>query len=224
VIICPPSSCYYPYVYTHRRYCGTAFIYSLPYWWGGHYYDAIDAYERGYREGREYADLEDRIEEREAALYNSYRGLMEGGLTDFRRGKYRQAANKFVAAAELNHADAASRLHAAHALFAVEEYRAAVVMLRRAYQLQPKIVALTYDIRDDYGDDDFDDHLEELEDEAEDHRGDASLWLLLGYIQSHAGDVDDAYDALRHAARLDPRDPLTINLLQSAGPGGYVLP
>jgi len=216
---------YYPqqrrhYSYERRSY--GFYPYSTPLY-SGYYYDrGIDAYERGYQKGRRDVELREAIERREQAVYSSFDNLMAEGLYEFRVGRYRKAANLFLAAAELNHGDAASRLHAAHALFAVGDYRAAVVVLRRAFQLQPKIVALTYDIEDAYGDDDdFEDHLEELEDAAEDNRRDVSLWVLLGYVRAYSDDRDDAYEALVHALRLDPRDELA-NRLARATKGGVL--
>jgi len=214
---------YYPqqrrhYYYERRNY--RFYPYSTPLY-SGYYYDrGIGAYERGYEKGRRDVELREAIERREQAVYSSFDNLMAGGLYEFRVGRYRKAANYFLAAAELNHGDAASRLHAAHALFAVGDYRAAVVVLRRAFQLQPKIVALTYDIEDAYGDDDnFEDHLEELEDAAKDNRRDVSLWVLLGYVRAYSDDRDDAYEALAHAMRLDPRDELANRLARATKAG-----
>jgi hypothetical protein len=64
---------------------------------------------------------------------------------------------------ETDHGDAASRIYAGHTLFAIGRYRDGVRFLRRAFQLQPRITYLSYDIRDDYGDPaDFDRQLEAL--------------------------------------------------------------
>jgi len=203
-----------------------------PYWsydlrYRGHYptfspyYDrnrrSYDDYFEAYRRAEQYEELKQLVRRRESRLQRQHLHLMNDGLAAFRRGDYRQAANQFMAAAESNHGDAGSRLHAAHALIAVGDYRSAVVMLRRAFQLQPKIVALEYDIRDDYGNvDDFGLHLKRLHEAAIRAERDEDLWILLGYMRFYSGDCSGAYDAFRLALKFSPRDPLAARLAKAS--------
>jgi hypothetical protein len=176
------------------------------------YQDYLDAY----RQTERYLILQETVRQREQAVYDAYQDLLGAGLVSFRDGDYRQAANQFAAAAEANQGDAACRIHAAQALFAVGDYRSAVVLLRRAFQLQPKIVALPYDVRSDYTDpQDFAMQLGALEAAVLAQPDDPTLLLLLGYVRMYSGDRDGAYQALRAAVRLSPRDDLALRLLEA---------
>ncbi|MFQ6048567.1 MAG: hypothetical protein ACE5K7_04315 [Phycisphaerae bacterium] len=199
---------YYPYIYPG---------YAYPYLPLGYYRrgDEDDAYRRGYRAGRQDAELERTVSNRRRRLYEVHDRLMSQALRSFSIGDYGTAANQFLAAAEANHADPASRLHAAHALIAVGDYGTAVVVLRRAFELQPRLLSARYDIRDDYGDAaDFRQHLAALRQAVEQDRDDADLWLLLGYVRYHSADAEGAYRAFRRAASLNPRDSLARRFLE----------
>jgi len=104
VTICLPQFCYPQqrrgYYYERRNY--PLYAYSTPLY-SGYFYDrGIDAYERGYEKGRRDVELREAIERREQALCSSFDNLVAGGLHEFRVGRYRKAANCFLAAAELN--------------------------------------------------------------------------------------------------------------------------
>ena len=215
---------YRPYRQYDRRYPR---YYAQPFGHPGYYptfspyYDrngrSYDDYFEAYRKAEQYKELKQLVRRRESRLGRQHLQLMNEGLAAFHRGDYRLAANQFMAAAESNHGDAGSRLHAAHALIAVGDYRSAVVLLRRAFQLQPKIVALEYDIRDDYRDiEDFRLHLRRLHEEAIRAERDEDLWILLGYVRFYSGDRVGAYDDFRLALKFSPRDPLAAQLAKAS--------
>jgi len=209
---------YRPYWRYDRRYPGYYPTFSP-------YYDrdrrSYDDYFKAYRKAEQYDELKRYVRRRESRLHRQHLQLMNDGLAAFHRGDYRLAANQFIAAAESNHGDAGSRLHAVHALVAVGDYRSAVVLLRRAFQLQPNIVALDYDIRDDYRDtEDFRLHLTRLHDAAVRAERDEDLWILVGYVRFYSGDRVGAYDDFRLALKFSPRDPLAARLAKASMTAG----
>lgn len=202
-----------PYYQRQYRYGG----WRSPY--GGYdgYYDPQHTFDGGYISGFHDGRRFQRWEERAERGSNSYLKAMKTGSLRFRAGDYPTAVRQFILAAELNQGDAASRLHVVHALTAVEQYAAAVPALRRALQLQPKIVYLPLDIRTEYGVvGDFEKHVSRLAAAAREADTDAGLWLLLGYYHFYSGRGADAHQALRRAAELAPTDSATRRLLDVA--------
>lgn len=173
-----------------------------------------EAYHRGVEDGRRFVQFE-----RQAELgLASYLQAMETGLNAFAAADYSGAARSFALAARLNQGDAASRIHAAHALFALGRYHEAVPLLRRAFELQPKIAYFTVDMREDYADRaDFDKHLAALTQACEASADDADLKLLLGYCRHFGGDQAGAARTLSEAAELRRGDRLIDLLNEVAG-------
>jgi tetratricopeptide (TPR) repeat protein len=160
-----------------------------------------------------------RNSKQEVAMYNRYQGLMESGLYDFYMGRYDQASAQFLAAVSMSPGDIDSRLRAVHALFAVGDYGAAAAMLREALRLQPPAILLNYDIRGEYGKlEDFASHVQQLEAATVKSPGDFNVWLMLGYVRAYSGDRAAAYQALRQAVRLNPRDPMMTRLIRATRP------
>ena len=209
---------YYPYgrpYYARRSYgpapYGTGYVWPAPYDYGTHVFD--DGYTTGFHDGRRYQNWQTKAE----LGLNSYLKAMRQGSALFRGGDYAGSVRQFILAAKLNQGDAASRLHAVHAMTAVGQYTAAVPALRRAIQLQPKLVYLPLDIRSEYGSrPDFDQHLVQLDQAARQTEQDAGLWLLLGYYQFFSGRMTDARASLEQADRLAPGDKAVGALLEVA--------
>ena len=187
----------------HRYDSGRAYGYAKPYrTWRSDDYQRQRVIEQDQERDR-------RWQERVSRLRQSHVRLMTQGLDAFRAGDYRGAATSFMAATKADQGNVGSRLHAAHALFAIGEYRSATIMVRRAFELQPRLTALPFDIRDDYGKaTDFEAHLAALVAEAHRVERDEGLWVLLGYVRAYSGDSPGAYRAARRAQRLNPRDTL----------------
>jgi len=172
-----------------------------------------EAYRRGVDDGRRFEQFE-----RQAELgLASYLQAMENGLRAFGRHAYSGAARSFILAARLNQGDAASRIHAAHAMFALGRYHEAIPFLRRAFELQPRIAQLPLDMRDDYSErKDFTNRLNSLTQAAGASPKDADLWFLLGYCHMYSGSPAEAYRALKTAAELRREDRLIQALLEVA--------
>lgn len=177
-------------------------------------------FNRGYNTGR----FDQLTTGRQQRLLDHAQSHLERGLVYFRKGQYLYAADAFKLAAETNQGDPASRLYVAHALFARGRYRDAIPYLRRAFELQPKIVFLTFDIRDDYEDRrEFDQQLEQLERAVQRFPGSQERLILLGYARYYGGQRDDAYEPLIRAHQQDPEDMLIKRLLDNCQPPDVVL-
>lgn len=171
----------------------------------------LDAYQAGKRTGQSVAELESA---RDRNLLRTASDAIRQGLTLFRDGRYEEAADAFRMACSSNHGDAAARILAGHAYFATGRYGQAMSYIRRAFQLQPKITYLNFDLRRDYGrSDDFEKHLKALRGYLDSRPRDYSAWLLLGYIQRYGGDRKGSLASLRRAYEIEPRDRLVRMLL-----------
>jgi tetratricopeptide (TPR) repeat protein len=156
---------------------------------------------------------------REQLTLLTHRDLLNRGLEQFRAGAYGQAARLFVAAADKNREDAASRLHAAQALLAVGMYDQALTHVRRAFELQPLLMQLPLDLANDYGRKaDYEEHLAALEAHVRDDPTDADAAVLLAYARFFSARPQDAAEALRRIKPLARKDPFVAKLLSAAGP------
>lgn len=171
-----------------------------------------EGYYQGHRDGKEFAEWSFQYE----LGTRSYMKAMESGVRAFQAGDYSLASRQFVLAAQLNQGDAAARLHAAHALVALGRYDEAALSVRRALQLQPKLVFLPLDIRGDYGRiKDFDEHTRKLRDAAAQAGDSANRWFLLGYWDFFSGRSDQAHLSLQKADTLDPENRTTLRMLDA---------
>jgi hypothetical protein len=186
----------------------------LDYRYGGSV--TADAYEQGYRDGYRDGRRAEQFERAYEMGRASYQDALHDGLGAFRDGDYGEAARQFLLATELHQGDPVSRLHATHALTAQGRYAEAVQMLRRAVQLQPKIVFLAADIRREYGrEQDLPEHLHELEQAAQQAENDADLWLLLGYYQFYSEHRAAALKSFSRAAEVTGPDSVIDRFLDA---------
>ncbi len=198
------------------RACGSGRAYPPGYdWapWGG-------GWAAGYEQGRYDAD-HDYIEyiaaQRAGRLLNQWAVQFDEAIILFRAGRYEQAAINMLGAAEKNHADGASRLHAGHALFALGRYEEAVPLIERAFELAPSLAYNSYDIRDEYGDKAlFEGHVEALRAYVAHHPESAGAVTLLGYVTYYSEGPSTAYRYLKRAASLNPRSYFIPKLLTPA--------
>ncbi|MCB9849334.1 MAG: hypothetical protein H6817_01365 [Phycisphaerales bacterium] len=143
----------------------------------------------------------------------AYAAAMAEGVDAFRNADYSAAVGAFVRAAELNQGDPASRLLGTYALVAIGNYDDAVLMLRRAIQLQSRLIYLPLSIREEYGPKiDFDAHLQKLRQATEDAKDDAGRWMLLAFYEHFTGNREAASEAITKANEQAPRDPLIQDL------------
>jgi len=155
-------------------------------------------------------------------LINQWADQFDQAILMFRDGQYERAALNMLGAAEMNHTDGASRLHAGHALFALGRYDEAIPLIERAFELAPILAFHSYDIRDEYGDKaQFDLHLQALKAYVAGHPNSAGAVTLLGYVAYYTEGPGAAYPYLKRAAALNPRSLFIPKLL---GPASVVRP
>ena len=156
---------------------------------------------------------------RESLTLLSFDNLFHRGLDAFREGNYGQAARLFVAAADKNQEDAASRLHAAQSLLAVGQYAEALRHVRRAFELQPLLLQLPLDLQDDYTiKSDYDAHVSELAEYVQANPQDHAALLLLGYAQFFGPHPESAASTMAEIKRRAPKDPFAQKLRAAAAP------
>ncbi|NOS99161.1 MAG: hypothetical protein HOP29_00865 [Phycisphaerales bacterium] len=167
---------------------------------------STDAYDRGYEEGFnagwQAASRKGGVEQ-SLAIADEALSL---GAEHFRAGRYGAAARAFMLAAASDQGDASSRIQAAHALTALGHYEDAYLLVRRALQLQSRLVYMPLDIRALYGDAGaFADHVRRLE-SAANQSGDVKLLALLGYYHFYSDRHNEAYRVLSRAAEIDANE------------------
>lgn len=183
-----------------------------------------DAYRFGFSSGYNYWRFHKTATERQESVTVHALDAMDKGLKFFKDGKYRQAIDAFKLAAETNQGDPAARVYAAHALFATGRYREAMPFLTRAFELQPKLVLLDYDMRGDYGRPmDFEAQVRALESALAQSPSSVERLIMLGYVRFYSGQKDAAYDPLSKAKTLEPVNALPDRLLPHCTPPDVVL-
>jgi len=150
-------------------------------------------------------------------LRDANRTIVDEGMRFFRMGDYQRAAITWLRASELDQGDAASRLAAGHALFALGRYSEANRLLAHAFELTPQLASLSYDIRKDYGNvRDFDEHLAALERFVAANPRDYHGRLLLGYILSYTYGPGYGYEHLQPVIQTVPSDSFAQKLWATA--------
>lgn len=152
---------------------------------------------------------------REQMALATFQDFWSAGTQFFREGAYRQAARAFIAAADKNQEDAASRLMAGQALLASRAYDKSLAYFRRAVELQPLILNFPMNLQSEYGAGlrrDFDMHLDMLRRYCNEHRRNADGWLLLACTSYFGQAPEYAEPALRRARMLSPKDELVTRM------------
>ena len=168
--------------------------------------------------GLEYFRQQELAARRELALL-TYDVLLEEGLAYFRNRRYAQAARSFLAAADKDHGDAGSRLHAAQCLMASGLYGAALVQVRRAFELAPQLIYRPLNHRDTYAFPvDFDRQIAELERYVSSRPEDDHAVLLLAYEQFFSATPRRAAPAMRRVKSLSQSDGFAKRLWKAAQP------
>lgn len=158
---------------------------------------------------------------RELLALGTHEDFLRMGVDMMREGAYGMAARAFVAAADKNHEDAGSRLLASQALVAAGSYGKALQHMRRALELQPLLLNVPINLRDEYGiglRGDFDAHLAKLQDYCNANPKRADGWLLLACTSYFSDRMQDAAPALKRAKSLAPKDSLVVKLWDAAEP------
>lgn len=211
------------YAFGHGAGCGCA--YCAPPYYG--FADAAQAYNQGrYDADREY--LWFIASQRAGRLINQSADFFDEGILLFRDGHYDRAAIKWLGAADINQANAATRLHAGHAMYALGKYADGVTLLARAFELSPILAYKSYDVRDEYGDHaDFHRHLMALKAFVARQPADADALTMLGYILFYTEGPAASWKYLERASRLRPDDyfiPKLLTLARQASPEAHAAP
>jgi tetratricopeptide (TPR) repeat protein len=169
------------------------------------------------------ADLEyykqQELAAREELTLHVHRDFLPRGITEFREGRYGEAARSFTAAADKDHGDAASRLHAAQSFVAVGMYPEALEYFRRAFDLQPKLLNMPLNLQADYGrPGDYVEHVTRLQAYCKANEKDGSAWLVLAIEQFFGPNPGSAADAVANAKRLLAKDDFTHQFVRTAEP------
>ncbi|HOW69798.1 MAG TPA: tetratricopeptide repeat protein [Phycisphaerae bacterium] len=188
-----------------------------PYYGYGH--EEGDVYRFGFMQGYDKGKFDRSGEERAESVAAHASLNVSSGLQFFRKGDFRRAADAYQLAAELDQGDPAARLCAGHALFALGRYREACRFIRRAFELQPRIAYLAYDIRGDYEDRAvFDDHLRALRKALELAPRDPDRLFMLGYVLYYSNQRAQSYPVFAQLLQVDRNDKLAFALYRNAQP------
>ncbi len=140
--------------------------------------------------------------QRKRRLLDANRQAVYDGIALLRAESYRHALIKLALAAELNHGDPISRLHLAQARMALGHDAEAGRLLRRALELQPKLVPMKLNLDEYYSSplefhaqiDALTQRLEEKKDASHDEH------FLLGFMEFQRDRWEAAHEQFRRAA------------------------
>lgn len=178
----------------------------------------MQAYEAGRLAERYDAEQEraqrDAAERRQRAATAHGRAL-EAGLEKLKAGEYARAISALTLAAKLNQGDPACRIHLAQARLALGHYDLAARVLRRALQLQPKLIYVDLKLDSYYPDDvSLKEFSTSLGKWIGEHGATPEIHFLAGFVDFERGEFAAAHESLVQAARGLKRDDLTRDLLE----------
>jgi len=144
----------------------------------------------------------------------------EEGVVLMQAGEYRKALFAFTRAADLNHGDPASRLHVALTQTALGHDAEAAQALRRALELQPRLLPAHLDLPQYYPTSaEFDTQVDALSQRvAQAPAPAADVCFLLGFFEFQRGQYTAAYAAFQQADRIRPNDRRTQKYLELTKP------
>jgi Flp pilus assembly protein TadD len=132
----------------------------------------------------------------------------------FRAGRYNDAVLNYAKAVEASPDDGVLHLVFSDALFAAGEYHFAASALRRALELEPKLLDSVVDKHGFYGDpSQLDRHLALLESYLESHYTDDDARLLLAANDLFAGRATRAVELLQNASSTSVRESSAGSLI-----------
>jgi len=163
---------------------------------------------------RQRLNREDMTRRAERVLGEHERALRQG-LDQLKAGQVERAIVSLTLAAKLNQSDAASRIHLAQARLAQGTYVHAAKALRRALELQPKLLYLTLPLDSYYAERGALGRYTEALSRwlLANHEVGADEQFLLGFLELQRDDFDSAHAAFQRAAALRPGDELTRDAL-----------
>jgi tetratricopeptide (TPR) repeat protein len=159
-------------------------------------------------------------EQRKQKLLAVHEQTTQEGVELLKAGAYREALITLTRAAELNNGDPVCRIHLAQTRVALGHDTEGGKVLRRALELQPKLVPMLLGLEQYYpSNEDFTIQVDTLAQRLNQRR-DATPdeYLLLGFMEFQRGWMDEAYAAFRLAARGRPKDTLVQSYLDLTKP------
>lgn len=146
---------------------------------------------------------------RKARVLSQQEKAVRLGIERLRDGEYARAVVALSLAAELDNGDPACRIHLAQARLALGHYDEAGKVLRRALQLQPRLVYADLHLERYYPTEATLDALSDrLADWVRQGETTADVLFLHGYLEFQRGRFDVAHAAFRRVSELLPKDSL----------------
>ncbi|RMF83733.1 MAG: hypothetical protein D6744_04165 [Planctomycetota bacterium] len=159
--------------------------------------------------------------DRNARLLNRHEAAVREGVAHLRYGEIVPAIRALTLAAKLNQADPACRVHLAQARLARGNYTEAALALRRALELQPKLIYVDLDLDSYYPQPGMlRRYTEALRAQLAQRRATADEYFLLGFLLFQLQDYDAAHAAFARVAAVEPDDDLTRELALLTLPAG----
>ena len=159
------------------------------------------------------------MKRRETRILANHERALRVGVQHLKSGDYPQAVIALTMAARLNQGDPACRIHLAQARLVQGHYEEAGRALRRALQLQPKLVYVDLHLEKYYPSEDvLGAETDELVAWVKHNRAGAETYFLLGVLEFQRGNFETAYAAFRRTARQIPKDPVTESYLEITKP------
>jgi len=202
-------------------------IYS-PY--GGYYTygwaDSPDWWEDVYRAMRRAEHVEEQrafdrrdMAERKERLLNQHERALRNGLRQLKEGQPERATIALTLAAKLNQGDPACRIYLAQSRVAQGQYVEAAMALRRALELQPKLIYVDLHLADQYPSEaDLDRYVSRLAKWVSENKTQPEVYFLLGFLEFQRGDFDAAHAAFERFRQVRPDDALTLEYLSITKP------
>lgn len=158
---------------------------------------------------------------RRERLLSRHEQALADGLDLLAAGDAARAVVQFTLAAQLDQGDPACRIHLSQARLALGHYSEAAAALRRALQLQPKLLYVPLELDRYYV---VPGTLDRLTDALAEHARTArvgpEVLFLHAFLEYQRGEFGAAHAALRNVSQALPKDDLTHNLLEICKPAG----
>jgi cytochrome c-type biogenesis protein CcmH/NrfG len=157
--------------------------------------------------------------QRKQRLLDKHEQALAAGLERLKEGQPERAIVALTLAAKLNQGDPACRIHLAQARLAQGHYAEAALALRRALELQPKLVYVDLHLRDYYAATDaLDQYTDALAGWIDENPARPEVHFLLGFLEFQRGRFAAAHSAFALAAQGLPKDDLTRDCLEITKP------
>jgi len=158
--------------------------------------------------------------ERQHRLTSKHEQAVAAGVAQLKTGDYPAAIASLSLAGELDKSDPIARIHLAQARLALGQYEDAATALRRALELQPKLIYLDLRLWTYYRQPaELTQYVAAFEKWLQSNPATAEAYFMFGYLSYQIGQRADARDALQRVADARPRDTLARELLSIAKPG-----